>query len=172
MASWCCVVKGALNVILLLFVLECGRNIVEKMSLINATADWGLHGSSLWSHEGKGTNGVVSPILSSSHVVKFETTSVTAQEEFFPVLLTLTSRLSAHSLTAFAIGEISGHYSIWLKSISAEIPMRFSSLFSSSSNRCPRRPWKPRNTWSSRRWRDHWFTRPSRSSRVSRPGER
>lgn len=25
------------------------------MSLINATADWGLHGTSLWSHKGKET---------------------------------------------------------------------------------------------------------------------
>lgn len=46
---------------------------------------------------------MVSPILSPSCVVKFETTSVTAQEEFFPILLTLTNSLPAHSLTAFAI---------------------------------------------------------------------
>lgn len=46
-------------------------------------------------------HGIVSPILSPS--VKFETTSVKAQEEFFPILLTLTNRLPAHSLAAFAI---------------------------------------------------------------------
>lgn len=145
--------------------------LLRKMSLINATADWGLHGNSLWSHKGKETWHGLSCTFSFSFS-KFETTSVTAQEEFFPILLTLTNRLPAQSLAAFAIWEISDHYSNWLNSISAEILMRFSSLFSSFSNRCPRWPWKPRNTWSSRRWRDCWFTRPSRGSRVSRPGER
>lgn len=46
-------------------------------------------------------HGMVSPVL--SPLVKFETTSVTAQEEFFPILLTLTNRLLAQSLAAFAI---------------------------------------------------------------------
>lgn len=31
--------SGTLNVILLLFVVQCGKNIVEKMNLINTTAE-------------------------------------------------------------------------------------------------------------------------------------
>lgn len=162
---------GTLNVILLLFVIQCGKNIIEKMSLINATAEWGLDGNSLWSYKSKGTNFMISPIL--LHMQSSLKQPLTGQEEFFPLWLTLTNRLTADSFATFAVNEISGHrVADWTESFSRNSHEIFLLVFLYLSNRCPRWPWKPGNIWSSRRWRDQRFTRPSRSSRVSKPGER
>lgn len=56
------------------------------MSLINTTAEWDLDRKSFWSYKGEGANCMVSPILPSSHAVKFETTS-NRSGGIFPVIV-------------------------------------------------------------------------------------